>query len=275
MNQCGPFSISDFAKYSRTTRDTLLHYDKIGLLSPSSRGENSYRYYSCYQLTTVNVIRTLQQLGMSLEEINGMMCRRTPEVVDELFTQQVKKIDRKIDEWIRARKLLFTIKKTMNSAMNIDEDAISIQFVPAEAIILGDLNDYSCGRSFFDALLSFYQDMSKKYPGIDLNYYVWGCYTAERIKNGDWHYADRFYFYNPEGQDKRPAALYAIGYTRGKYGEIDSLYKRVIEHIDKNGFEICGNAYEEYPLNETCITDNDNYLIKVMITVREKGSGVL
>jgi len=45
MPENGMFSISDFAKYSRTTRDTLLHYDRIGLLSPATRGENNYRYY--------------------------------------------------------------------------------------------------------------------------------------------------------------------------------------------------------------------------------------
>ena len=269
MHDDGLLSISDFAKFSRVTRDTLLHYDRIGLLSPASRGENNYRQYSGYQLAVVNVIRTLQQLGMTLEEIKKLKDRRTPELTNEVLGYQIEKIDKTIREWIRARKLLLTLRKTINSVKSINESKITIQFLPAEAIIMGDLNDYSQGKTFYDTLLSFYRTVSEKYPDLDLNYYVWGNISEERIKRGDWAGADRFYFYNPEGHDRRPAALYAIGYMRGGYDQGDALYRRLVDYIDRNGFEICGDAYEEYPLNEVCITEPNNYLMRVMITVRE------
>jgi len=270
MQESGLFSISDFAKFSRLTRDTLLHYDRIGILTPAMRGENNYRQYSGSQLAVVNVIRTLQQLGMTLNEIKKLKDVRTPELTNEVLGHQIEKIDKTIKDWIRARKLLLTIRKTINSTNSVDEDKMSIQFLPAEAIILGDLNDYSQGRSFYDTLLSFYRSISEKYPDLDLNYYVWGAFSEERIKKGDWIGADRFYFLNPEGHDRRPAALYAIGYMRGGYDQGDALYRRLVEYIDRNGFEICGDAYEEYPLNEVCIVDSSNYLMRVMITVREK-----
>jgi DNA-binding transcriptional MerR regulator/effector-binding domain-containing protein len=265
------FTASDFAKLSRTTKATLHHYDDIGLLAPLSRGEeNNYRYYSCGQLAVVNVIRTLQALGMSLSEIKTLIDRRTPAFMDEVFTQQIDKINKKIDEWARARKLLLTLQKSIHSVANASEDAITIQFLPAEAIVLGDLNDYSRGRNAYHALVSFYNEISKQWPDLDLNYPVWAVFSEDRIKRGDWVWPDRYYFYNPEGRDKRPAAFYAIGYTRGGYGQNDELYKRMIDFIDKNGFEISGDAYEEYPLNEVCIADDANYLMRTMITVREK-----
>jgi hypothetical protein len=43
-----------------------------------------------------------------------------------------------------------------------------------------------------------------------------------------------------------------------------------MDYIGKNGFEICGDAYEEYPLNELCVSDDENYMIRVMIAVREE-----
>jgi len=265
------FSVGDFARFSRTTRDTLHHYDKIGLLSPISRGgENNYRYYSSGQLAIVNVIRTLQELGLSLKEIKALYENRTPEHFDSVLQRQIDQIDLKIDDWVRARKLLFTLQKAIHSVLTVDEDVISIQFLPAEAIIIGSLNDYSRGRNDYDALFNFYQEMSKKYPNLDMNYPVWGVFSAERIKQGDWKWPDRYYFYNPEGHDKRPASLYAIGYTRGGYGQCGDLYNRIIDYIAENNFEICGNAFEEYPLNELCVFDDKNYLIRVMITVCEK-----
>jgi len=272
MPESGLLSISDFAEFSRTTRDTLLHYDRIGLLSPVLRGENNYRYYSSSQLAIVNVIRTFQQLGMSLDDIRALRDHRTPELANMVFEKQIDEIDTKIKEWVSARKLLLTLKKAIDSVSAIDERALTVKFLPAEAIVLGDLNDYSRDRTDYDALLSFYRDISNKYPDLDLNYPVWATYSQERLKQRDWHHPDRYYFYNPEGYDRKPAALYAIGYTRGGYIPNNDLYERLTEYIDKNGYEICGDAYEEYPINEICAIDDKDYMIRVMITIRKKSS---
>jgi len=105
---------------------------------------------------------------------------------------------------------------------------------------------------------------------MDLNYPVWAIYSGERIKKGDWVWPDRYYFYNPEGHDRKPAALYAIGYSRGGYGQTSDLYRRLLGYIDSNGFEVCGDSYEEYPLNEVTVVEDNNYLIRAMIEVREK-----
>ena len=269
MPESGLLSISAFAEFARTTRDTLLHYDRIGLLSPVVRGHNNYRYYSSSQLAIVNVIRTFQQLGMSLDEIHELSNRRTPELANIVFERQIDEIDKKIEEWVRARKLLLTLKRAINSAANIDEDAISIEFLPAEAIIIGDLNDYSRERTDYDALLSFYHDIAQKHPNIDLNYPVWAMYSHDRLKQRTWKNPERYYLYTPDGYDRRPAALYAIGYMRGGYSPHGSLYERIVGYIEENGYEICGDAYEEYPLNEISATDDNNYLIRVMITVRK------
>jgi DNA-binding transcriptional MerR regulator len=266
------FSTGKFAKLSRTTRDTLHHYDKIGVLPAALRGENNYRYYSAAQLSIVNMIRVLQALGMSLDEIIDVQGRRTPAFLDKLYTCQIEKIDKKIDGWVRARKLLLTLQEIIHSALNVDEAAITIQFMPAAAIILGNLNDFSRGRDDWNALVDFYHGMRDRYPDLDLNYPVWAVLSEEQVKRGNWHWPDRYYFYNPEGRDKRPAALYAIGYTRGGYGQTDGLYARMADYIGENGFEVCGDTYEEYPLNELSVADHDNYLVRVMMTVREKKS---
>ena len=232
MGTGGFSTVNDFARFSRTTKDTLLYYDRIGLLAPESRGDNKYRYYSTRMLAVVNVIRTLQRLGMTLEVIKELKDRRTPELADEVFERQIEKIDEKIDEWIRARKLILTLRKVIHDVANIDVDAITIKFLPAEAIILGSLNDYSRGRNPYDALLSFYSEMSESYPDMDLNYPVWGYFTKERVINGDWSWPDRYYFYNPEGHDRKPASLYAIGYSHGGYGQTGALYERMTEYMN-------------------------------------------
>jgi len=135
---------------------------------------------------------------------------------------------------------------------------------------MGDLNDYSRGGNDYDALTAFYHKMHEKHPNLNMNYPVWAIFSEKRIKRGDWVWPDRYYFYNPEGRDVKPAAFYAIGYQRGGYGQTGELYQRLISYIQQNEFEICGDVYEEYPLNEVCMIDSSNYLVRVMITVRKK-----
>ena len=266
------FSIAEFAEFARTTRDTLLHYDKIGLLASETRGKNDYRLYSTRQLAVVNFIRTCLALGMTLADIKRIKADRTPKLMDELLGEQVKRIGVKIEEWVRAQKLLSSLKDNIQSVFHVDEKAITVQFVPAQAVIFGEPNDYSAGRTDYDALLSFYRSCKRKYPDMDLNYPVWAEFSEERIRRKDWVWPDRYYFYNPEGTDCKPAALYAIGYTRGGYGQSAQLYEKMLDYIDANGFEICGPAYEEYPLNEFCIAEDKNYLIRLMVIVRERGT---
>jgi len=265
-------SVGEFAKLVRVTNATLCHYDRIGLLSPVSRGEdNDYRYYHPEQITSVNFIRTFQSIGMSLDEIKGLKRNLNPKTADDFFSRQLEKIDTKIDEWVRTKKLVLATQSLINSVVDINEKEITVQFMPAEAIILGGLNDYSRGRDGYDAILSFHQEMSKQYSEVDLNYLIGGILSKERIMQGDFVHPDRCYFKNPDGHDRKPASLYAIGYNRSWYGQGGELYKRLLEFVDKSDYEICGDFYEEHPLNEICMGDKNNYLLRVMVPIQKKG----
>jgi DNA-binding transcriptional MerR regulator len=267
------FSVGDFAKISRTTIATLHHYDKVGLFSPIGRGANKFRYYSIRQLADINVISTLRKLGLPLAKIKVLRDRRTPELAKEMLTRQTDEINTKIDELVQAWKLLSALRTSIQTGLDADKETITVQFLPSEPISLGEPNDYRGGRNDYDALFSFYRAMHDRYSDSDLNYPVWAVFSEERIRRGDWTWPDRYCFYHPDGRDQKPAALYATGYMHTGYGQGDQLYKRLVDYIDRNGFEICGDTYEEYPLNEICVADDTDYLMRVMITVREKKHG--
>ena len=46
------FKTAEFAALCGVRKDTLLHYDHIGLLKPQWVGENGYWYYAAQQLRT-------------------------------------------------------------------------------------------------------------------------------------------------------------------------------------------------------------------------------
>ena len=262
-------SISELAKFARVSRSALIFYDNIGLVPPVERGDNNYRYYSPHQVTTTNLINTMQKLNVQLKIIKEISNHRTPNSIVSLFSEQSKYIDGRIEELLRAQKLLLTLKDIIEEGLSVDEEKIEVGWNKEESILFGPQIDYSDGTTIEEAFLGFYKHWSAIDSDLDLNYPVWGFFSEERIKRGDWVGPDKFYFKMPDAPDRKPAGLYVTGYTRGYYGQSDTLYKRLIAYIKKNGLEISGPAFEMYPLNEITITDPYNYLMRISISVKK------
>ena len=269
-NETELYSIGEFAVLSRTSHSILRHYEKMGLLRPAVRKDNKFRFYSIKQLATINTIRILHGFGLSTAEISALITHRTPELALEKIKELKENLVAKMDDIVHLHKLLITMDKIVQSGINADMNDIVIVSRQAEPIILGKPYAYKNGETSYDALLAFYRDMSGRCHPSDMVYPVWGIFSEERVRKGDYQYPDCFYLCSPNGQDRKPAATYAIGHTRAGYGQGANLYKRIIEYIDQNGYEICGDAYEEYPLNEFCIADDQNFLMRIMITVHKK-----
>lgn len=66
-------SIGQFSKRAGVSARALRLYEKIGLISSVSRGENGYRYYRESQVSQARKIRELKALGFSLSEIRVLL----------------------------------------------------------------------------------------------------------------------------------------------------------------------------------------------------------
>jgi MerR family transcriptional regulator, copper efflux regulator len=67
--------ISDFARVTGLTRDTVRFYARLGLLRPQTNGKGGRNPYSVFtekDIEAAEVIRIAQSLGMSLKEIAAL-----------------------------------------------------------------------------------------------------------------------------------------------------------------------------------------------------------
>ena len=87
-----------FAQVCQTTKDTLRHYDEIGLLKPASINENGYRVYSASQIIDFLTIASLQEAGCSLEEIRNFQRQHDPAMTLRLFNSKKAEIEAKARE---------------------------------------------------------------------------------------------------------------------------------------------------------------------------------
>ena len=88
MDKSQYLTTGELAKLMHVTKNTLFHYDKIGLFSPEIVLDNEYRYYSIHQIEVLEAIIMLKELGMSLKEIQAFLSDRTPEKLLELFEKE-------------------------------------------------------------------------------------------------------------------------------------------------------------------------------------------
>lgn len=84
------YKVADFARLCGLPKDTILYYDRIGLLHPAKVGSNGYRYYTFDQLFTANLIEGLKLSHMTLDEIREFMS--APDV-DAYHAQAARSLD--------------------------------------------------------------------------------------------------------------------------------------------------------------------------------------
>ena len=63
------FTAGELAAIFSISKQTLLYYDKIGLLSPEFVSENGYRHYSISQYLILEIIVNLRNLNISISNI--------------------------------------------------------------------------------------------------------------------------------------------------------------------------------------------------------------
>ena len=69
--------IGELAQRTGVTIRTLHYYDEIGLLSPSLHSASGHRIYGVREITRLQQIRSLQQLGFGLKEIQTMLAAKS------------------------------------------------------------------------------------------------------------------------------------------------------------------------------------------------------
>ena len=117
------FSIGQMAKEFKISRSTLLYYDKIGLLSPSSRSEGNYRKYSQRDFEKMTRIESYKKAGVSLAEIQYLLTSKSSSA--KILELRLEKINEEIS-LLRKQQLeittLLSNKKLSKKSKTMNKD---------------------------------------------------------------------------------------------------------------------------------------------------------
>jgi DNA-binding transcriptional MerR regulator len=86
------WKVGELAKLTGLTIRTLRFYDQIGLFSPSGQTESGHRLYDELDLSRLQQILSLKELGLSLEEIKAALTggQISPSEIVDLQIIQIK-----------------------------------------------------------------------------------------------------------------------------------------------------------------------------------------
>jgi DNA-binding transcriptional MerR regulator len=93
----GYLSIGDFSRATHMTVKTLRHYHQIGLLEPAEVDPRTgYRRYTAGQIPAAQVIRRFRDLGMPLEEIQGVLSAPDLRTRNERITAHLSRLEEEL-----------------------------------------------------------------------------------------------------------------------------------------------------------------------------------
>jgi DNA-binding transcriptional MerR regulator len=90
------YTVSELARHCGLSRTTILYYESLNLLKPSSRSAGNYRQYGERELERLRQICAYRNVGLSLAEIRTILGRPSTDAASILQTRLVR-IDAEIE----------------------------------------------------------------------------------------------------------------------------------------------------------------------------------
>lgn len=101
-------TVGRLARRFGLSRSTLLYYDRLGLLSPSSRSHSGYRLYSDEDVARLEKILLYRNVGLSLQAV-GSLFESAPGSLGAALEERLSLIGREIEFLRRQQKIVLSL----------------------------------------------------------------------------------------------------------------------------------------------------------------------
>jgi DNA-binding transcriptional MerR regulator len=248
------FKIGDFSRLSLVSVKALRYYDELGLLKPARVDEfTGYRYYSASQLTRLNRILALKDMGLSLEQvallldkeltpdqIRGMLRLKQVELSQQIIEGQARLA--RIEAWLAA----FEQEVTMPAYEVILKKVAPLQVAQARGIAPSMEQIGSTLDHLFDQVMAYIsqQGATVAGPGITLYYD-----TEFRERDVNVGACLSFAGSLNDGEQVKVVELPAVETMasvvhQGSFSTLNQAYNAILQWIEANGYYINGPSRE-------------------------------
>lgn len=272
-------SIGEFSKICEVSTKTLRYYDEIGLINPDEiNPENGYRYYSIRQLKKMLFINRLKSYHFSLEEIKAMLELEEDQSEEKLCSALNRK-RREIQEKLNTFE--YTLKQMSNDILNLEKgipimsylNNIEVQLVETQPINILYMRQMMSSEDYAEGYGKYFNRLYEKIATEKL--------TLLGTPMTTYHSPE----YNPSGNDTEfalpieetvkgtrdlPGGLCAKSVLKGSYSELTSVYAKLREWVENEGYELVKSPYEIYVTAPNQATVPEDIVTEVYFPVKKK-----
>ena len=262
-------SIGEFMRLLNTTRATLTHYDKIGVLKPAYIEENGYRYYRPEQAQTYLLVTLFSECGLPLKEIKGYLKSLDKANGENLVEESLDLARRQIRKLTQVERLMSSKQQLYNLALEHDNEIPFLRY----------FEDQKYFRSTIRGLPASQQQLQTDHS-ISISRYITdhgefpehpfcGRMQIARDENG-------ISLSAPSGRDQnaeiynKVAGMYACKIKHGTRYSREAVVQELYDFAEKQDYVPDGDLYMIDTVN-FCITNNeDEYSTLFQIHVQRK-----
>lgn len=247
------FQIGEAAKTLGVTRRMLLNYEDQGLITPAYKNDQSgYRYYSADNLVNIRIIRTLQNLGLSLAEIHSYF-EDTQQLGEQI--ERLTALRDRLDSYITQLRLRLPTK-----------DEIQRETLPGFTAFCRPFDNADLAQRT-DELRQTYIDAVRHWP-LDLQNRMCVQVPIDDAQEGLYIIPVR-----SDRQDENLRSFTAMGaicvYHRGAYEDFPAVHERLLRYSRENGMTPHGffrHIYMEGP--PTHGTNKAAYITQIALPIK-------
>lgn len=262
--------VGEFARICGTTKETLLHYDRKGLLKPKYIAGNGYRGYGIEQYFDFDLISLLKEGGASLDEIKKYRNNETNSGYLNLLKEQVPLLEKKQKKFTNRLLLL-------NQIIEISEESISEQF---DTLFFKDQDTM---------YIDFYKIDSDKMLNRESSVECYSSCLMDSLSSDDFaalplgsiipreyaikkEYKICYFFRNIyDGNDVNfkeiPKGRYSFMFHRGDIESHKNIFNFMINEIKKSGLKILSDVYIYDQMSYVLVGASPDFIAKYVVKV--------
>ena len=273
MNDNKYFSTGEFAKLANVSKQTLIFYDKKGIFLPEYKDNNNFRYYSLNQFDTLDILITLRDIGLSLNDIKKYLDTRTPQNAINILEKENNLVKKQIEH-------LKNIEKKIENKVNIIKKGIEsedisepyIKECDEEFIIKSEQVESNDFKIITMEIIKFMNFCKKNYF-FDNAFQIGAIVEQSGIRNNNFTNLHKFYIKINSNIDNeylhiKPKGTYACINHKGSYESSSTAYYKLLNFIAQNNYKIIDDSYEDCLLDSFACNMSNDYLTQISILVK-------
>lgn len=268
-------TIGAFSNISKVSANTLRYYDEIGLLKPAVvNRENGYRYYETAQLQTVLMITRLKAYQLSLEEIAEILRHPDQSELLEVMRRKRHDLGQKLYQLSstldRMNQDITSLERGVHIMAYMDRIEVRLKETEPQNVLF--IRRMMSTKDYGICLAELYRTIQQEkltVTGAPMTvYHVEESFDPDCYDNEIAIPVKEVI----EGTRVMPGGPCVTARLEGPYTELASVYAKLQQWIEKEGYARGYEAYESY-LTDPNTTKADKNITEVCIPVKKIKTG--